>query len=169
MSRRYRKRSIAWRRRLLRAAVPLLVLGGVRRHFPLDPACNPAVRRRIHPSACNLARAAVCAEAQGRLEGMEDALFANQRERLPVETLATRVGLDLGRFRACLDSPETERRLATDVAAATRGGVRSTPSYVVDGAVYSRRFPAERLPPIVPTNGGWSRPRATDPDDRSTR
>jgi protein-disulfide isomerase len=126
----------------------------VRRHFPLDPACNPAVRRRIHPSACNLARAAICAEAQGRLGRMEDALFGNQRERLPLETLATRVGLDLGRFRACLDAPETERRLAADVAAAMRDGVRSTPSYVVDGAVYSGRFPAERLPPLSPPNGG---------------
>jgi protein-disulfide isomerase len=126
----------------------------VRRHFPLDPACNPAVKRQVHPSACTLARAGICAEAQGRLAEMEDALFANQRERAPVETLAARVGLDLDRFRACLASPETDRRVAADVAAGVRDGVRATPSYVVDGTVHAGRLPPELLRPVRATHGG---------------
>lgn len=126
----------------------------VRRHFPLDPACNPAVKRRVHPSACTLARAGICAEAQGRLAEMEDALFANQRDRAPVEALASRLGLDLERFRACLSSPETARRLAADVAAAVRDGVRATPSYVVGGTVHAGRLPPELLRPMGATHGG---------------
>jgi protein-disulfide isomerase len=126
----------------------------VRRHFPLNPACNPAVKRQVHPSACTLARAGICAEAQGRLAEMEDALFANQRERAPVETLASRLGLDVERFRACLSSPETDRRLAADVAGGARDGVRATPSYVVGGAVHAGRLPPELLRPVRPTHGG---------------
>jgi protein-disulfide isomerase/uncharacterized membrane protein len=117
----------------------------VRRHFPLDPACNPAVNRQVHPSACALARAGVCAEAQGRFAEMDDALFANQRDRAPTEALAARVGLDLARFRACLTSPETDARIAADVAAAVRDGVRATPSYVLDGVVYTGKLPPELL------------------------
>ena len=126
----------------------------VRRHFPLDPACNPAVKRQVHPSACTLARAGICAEAQGRLAEMEDALFANQRDRAPVEALASRLGLDLERFRACLSSPETDRRLADDVAAAVRDGVRATPSYVVGGTVHAGKLPPELLRPTGATHGG---------------
>ena len=126
----------------------------VRRHFPLDPACNPAVKRLVHPSACTLARAGICAEAQGRLAEMEDALFANQRDRAPAEALASRLGLDLERFRACLSSPETARRLADDIAAAVRDGVRATPSYVVGGTVHAGRLPQELLRPVRATHGG---------------
>jgi protein-disulfide isomerase len=118
----------------------------VRRHFPLDGACNPAVRPSIHPSACRLARAAICAEDQGMASAMEDELFGNQRDKLPVETLAARVKLDLQRFEACLASNETGRRLAADIAAAQQDGVRATPSYVVGGTVYPGRFPVELLP-----------------------
>jgi uncharacterized membrane protein/protein-disulfide isomerase len=126
----------------------------VRRHFPLDPACNPAVKRQVHPSACALARASICAEAQGRLDEMEDALFANQRARPSVEVLASRLGLDFERFRACLSSPETERRLAADVAAGVRDGVRATPSYVVGGTVHAGRLPPELLRAMGAAHGG---------------
>lgn len=115
----------------------------VRRHFPLNPACNPAVDRLVHPSACDLARAAICAETQGRLAEMESLLFANQRERAPIESLARRAGLDMGSFTACLTTPETAQRLAADVEAGRRDGVRATPSLVVGGRVYAGTLPPE--------------------------
>jgi protein-disulfide isomerase len=118
----------------------------VRRQFPLDDSCNPALKKQIHLSACALARAAICAEAQGRLPEMDDALFQNQGQSLPVLTLAARIGLDVERFRACLGAPETERRLAADIAAGMRDGVRATPTYVVGQMVRSGQFPAELLP-----------------------
>jgi len=119
----------------------------VRRQFPLDSSCNPAVKRQIHPTACALARAGLCAEAQGRLAEMDDALFRNQREQVPVSALAERLGLDLGRFRDCLASPETDRRLGADIAAALRDGVRATPTFVVGRVVEVGRLPEELLPP----------------------
>ena len=119
----------------------------VRRHFPLDASCNPAVKRPMHQSACALARAAICAEAQGRLAEMDDALFGDQGRGEPAEAVAARLGLDLVRFRACLPSPETERRLAADIAAALRDGVRATPTFVVGGTAVAGQLPAELLPP----------------------
>lgn len=123
----------------LRAARPDLEI--VRRHFPLDAACNPALARSIHPSACALARAAICAEAQGRFAEMDDALFGNQQAREPVSRLAGRLGLDVAAFEACLASPATEARLARDVEDGMRAGVRATPSYVVAGKVYAGELP----------------------------
>jgi protein-disulfide isomerase/uncharacterized membrane protein len=119
----------------------------VRRHFPLDASCNPAVARTIHPSACALARAAICAEAQGRFAEMDDALFQNQRESLPPIKLAERLGLDLERYIACVGSHQTDQRLAADIGAAVRDGVSATPTYVVGRALHTGRLPVELLPP----------------------
>ncbi len=119
----------------------------VRRHFPLDASCNPSVTRTIHPSACALARAAICAEVQDRFAEMDDALFQNQRDHLPPVKLAERLGLDLQRYLACVGSPETDRRLAADIGAAVRDGVNATPTYVVGGVIHAGRLPVEFLPP----------------------
>jgi protein-disulfide isomerase len=131
----------------LRATRPDLQI--VRRHFPLDAACNPALKRSIHPGACELARAAICADAQGRFAEMDDALFANQVDKQPVARLAARIGLDVPRFEACLGSPETARRLSADIADALKLDVRATPSYVLDGRVYPGELPPAVLAPAA--------------------
>jgi protein-disulfide isomerase len=119
----------------------------VRRHFPLDSECNPAVPRRMHPGACDLARAAICAEEQGKLPPMDDALFRNQQAKRPVEELARSVGLDLPQFRRCLGAPETDARLRSDIEAGVRVGLKATPTFVVGGRAYAGELPAELLPP----------------------
>jgi len=119
----------------------------VRRHFPLDPACNPAVKRAVHPGACELARAGVCAEAQGRFAEMDDLLFANQEARRPLEELARDAGLDLARFQECMGSAAAARRVADDAAAGVRDKIPATPAYVVGGTVSVGRIPWELLPP----------------------
>jgi protein-disulfide isomerase len=115
----------------------------VKRHFPLDQACNPVVKRPLHLDACRWARAAICADEQGRFELMDDALYANQNAKKPVEALAARLGLDPERFRACLAAPATEQRLQADIAAGVAANVKATPTYVVGGGEYAGRLPVE--------------------------
>jgi uncharacterized membrane protein/predicted DsbA family dithiol-disulfide isomerase len=119
----------------------------VKRHFPLDSRCNPAVKRPIHPRACDLARVAICAEEQGKLPAMDDALFRNQAARRPVQEVAAAVGLDLERLRRCLAAPSTEARLRSDIEAAVRAGLDATPTYLVQGRRYVGSLPPEVLPP----------------------
>jgi protein-disulfide isomerase len=119
----------------------------VRRHFPLDQACNPMLKRPMHVGACEKARAAICAEAQGRLEDMDDALFASQKEPATNLELAARLRLDLGRFKACLVAPSTEGRLTADIQAGIAAKLRSTPTFVVDGTLHEGKLPIERFPP----------------------
>jgi protein-disulfide isomerase len=119
----------------------------VKKHFPLDPSCNAAVQRAMHPNACVLAAAAICAEEQGKLEPMDDLLFREQRARRPLEAVASELKLDLPRFRECLGAPSTARRLQADVAAALAVGVRATPTYVVNGVVVQGKLGPEALPP----------------------
>ncbi len=122
----------------------------VRRNFPLDQACNPILKRPMHLRACQLARAAICAEAQGQFEAMDDALYASQRAPVPVEELASRLKLDVRRFEACLTAPATQARLAADIQAGMEAKLRSTPTYVVDGTLYEGKLPLGRFPPPPP-------------------
>lgn len=119
----------------------------VKRHFPLDQACNPVIKRPMHQNACLYARAAICAEAQGHFEAMDDALFQNQRGRRPVEEIARGLGLDVPRFQACLAAPETERRLQSDIAAAIKDNINATPTYLVGGVQYAGKLPVEIFAP----------------------
>lgn len=107
----------------------------VHRHFPLDPACNEAVDHTIHPRACRAAEAAECAALQNRYGEMADVLFENQ-ERLfesNLERLATRAGLDLERFRACLASRETLPKIVADTRAGQSLELTSTPTLFFNG------------------------------------
>jgi protein-disulfide isomerase len=120
----------------------------VKKHFPLDPSCNRAVPRAIHPNACTLAAAAVCAEEQGKLAAMDDALFRNQKDKRPLDELVRTVGLDAARYEECRRAPSTLRRLEADVTAGMAVGVRATPTYVVNGVTLpGGKLTAEDLPP----------------------
>jgi predicted DsbA family dithiol-disulfide isomerase len=78
---------------------------------------------------------------------MDDALYANQKARLPLDRIAERVGLDLAAFRECLAAPATRRRVQADVAAGIAVGVRATPTWVVNGVPHAGKLPIELLPP----------------------
>jgi uncharacterized membrane protein/protein-disulfide isomerase len=109
----------------------------VRRFFPLDATCNPAVKSTVHEGACDLARGGICAEKQGRFEAYDDAAFAGQASRPGPEDLAAQIGLDAAAFRACLSTPETQQRLAADVQGGIQLGVKGTPSFLVQGKLVS--------------------------------
>ncbi len=105
------------------------------RHFPLDPACNPAVTQQMHQYACLAAMAAECAGAQQRFWEYHDLLFEHQ-SNLDRDSLlddAQRVGLDRNAFLACLDSNAARQAIARDVADGMRLGIESTPTFFLNG------------------------------------
>lgn len=98
-----------------------------RQHPEIRAAMEPFGGRvrlvRMYPSALtknspNAMRAAHCAEAQGKLEPMVDALLeAKDRSPEGCEAIATSVGLDLDAYRACVEAPETTARMQAEKAA----------------------------------------------------
>jgi protein-disulfide isomerase len=103
----------------------------------------------MHAGACGLAAAAICADEQGKLDAMSDALFRNQKQKLPLDEIAKQVGVEPKAFQACLAAPSTRRRLDQDIAAGIAIGIQATPTYVVNGLSYSGKLPAEALPPAT--------------------
>jgi protein-disulfide isomerase/uncharacterized membrane protein len=120
-------------------------------NFPLDPACNPHVRRAVHPTACRLARAGICAQEQGRFWEFAEAAYELKQPGTPqvLRDTARAVGLDLAMFADCLDADRTTTALAEDIALAHQAGVRATPTILVNGWTFEGALSRERLMRIL--------------------
>ncbi len=105
------------------------------RHYPLDTSCNENLRSNVHPGACLLAEGSVCADEQNRFWEYHDIAFETKGKISPsvVRDIASNIGLDLDAFKNCLDSGRGLRVVREDIKAATRAGVKSTPTIFIKG------------------------------------
>ncbi|MBM7117499.1 DsbA family protein [Archangium primigenium] len=89
----------------------------------------------FHANAKPAALAALAANEQGKFWEYHDKLFANQRalDRASLEKYAQELGLNMGQFKAAMDSNKFEAQLNADMAEATRVGVNGTPSFFING------------------------------------
>lgn len=104
----------------------------------------------MFPNASEAALAGDCAGEQGRFHEMKARLYAEQStwrgSRTPFELFgswARDLGLDEGRFSACLLDERRHQRLEAANAAAGRLGVRGTPTFFVQG------FPVQGAIPLT--------------------
>jgi len=92
------------------------------RDFPME---------RIHPQAFKAAEGAHCAGDQGKYWEMHLLLFTNQlalgAADLPKH--AGTLGLDLGKFKECLDKGIHADQVRRDLAEGQKAGVRGTPTF----------------------------------------
>ena len=105
----------------------------VYRHFPLE---------EVHPHALHAAEAAESAGAQGRFWAMHDLLFDNQPHMKLHQLLgyAERLQLDIGRFTVEMDDHIYLQRIREQVQGGRESGVRSTPTFFVDGRIQDVSF-----------------------------
>jgi len=111
------------------------------REFPLVPT---------HEHALAAARAAEAAGLQGKFWEMHDILYDNQKAwhdvfdiRPVFESYATRIGLDLERYRHDLSSNAVEQRIFLDGKRGHSLNVNGTPTVFLNG----REIPFESLAP----------------------
>lgn len=87
----------------------------------------------IHPHAFKAAQAARCAGEQGKFWEMHYRLFEKQNALAPADLAlyAQALGLDLPRFKACLDGDKYADDIRKDIADARDAGISGTPGFVV--------------------------------------
>ena len=96
-----------------------------------------------HQYAYTAARAAECARTQGRFEAYHDALFNNfagiDSGRVSFISLATQAGVaDTVQFATCMNSTALVPKVDADKALAFDTlRIQGTPSFIVDGKLYS--------------------------------
>jgi protein-disulfide isomerase len=103
------------------------------RHFPLED---------VHANALIAAEASEAAAAQGRFWEMHDQLFDNQRNlrSANLRQLAEALGLDVRRFSEELNDHVHMQRIRQNAAEGRRLGVRSTPTFYVNGTLCDVTF-----------------------------
>jgi protein-disulfide isomerase len=105
---------------------------------------------RGHRNAWPAAEAAMCAGAQDKFWPMQDLLFDTQDrwgnlvDPKPVfDSLATRIGVDIGTFNECVSQQKMRPLIQADLERATRAGVDATPSFVIGNTLLSGAQPVE--------------------------
>jgi len=116
------------------------------RHFPV---------RSSHPRAWPAACAAEAAALQGRFWEMHDLLFADQGrlEDPHLWARARTLGLDLERFDSDRRSPSVAARIRRDFESGVRGGVVTTPTLVVNGALRTGEIDVHSLEQEIGAGG----------------
>jgi protein-disulfide isomerase len=102
--------------------------GKLRVAFKHQPLAN-------HENARPAATASLAAHEQGKFWEFHDKLFANQTalDRASLERYAQELGLDMGKFKAAMDSNKFEAHIAADSAQGSQIGAGGTPTFFVNG------------------------------------
>jgi protein-disulfide isomerase len=105
----------------------------------------------IHPQAMGASLAAEAARRQGKFWEYHDKLFANQKKLEPddLKRYAQELGLDMARFDQDRQDPELKTKVQADMAEATSLGVKSTPTFFINGRLVRGAMPFETFSSII--------------------
>ena len=126
------------------------------KHFPLS----------MHPAAPLAHQAALAAREQGKFWEMHDLLFANQSAvgREDLVQYATKLGLDIDRFKKDLDSNRLKNLIEADKAEGEKLRVQGTPTLFVNGKQYSGALSLDQLKQLIKREQ-WRMRAAEIPDN----
>jgi protein-disulfide isomerase len=107
----------------------------------------------LGPQAAFAAEASECAADQGAFWQYHDEIFLYQSQyALTAENLkmhAQNIGLDTDVFNACLDSRKHQDQIIADTRFAQSVGMRSTPSFMINGQQFIGAQPFENFQQVI--------------------
>jgi len=113
----------------------------VLKDFPLDAECNDNVQQTLHAAACEAAVASRLAKEHNRQHELEEWVFQNQPTLTPesVKQAAREIG-QVTNFDARY--PAVLEQVKADIAYGKTLGVRSTPTFFINGVKIEGALPA---------------------------
>jgi protein-disulfide isomerase len=97
---------------------------------------------RFHKFADPAARAALAAGEQGKFWEFHDELFASEKlSDQVIKNIAVKLGLDMSRYEADMNSPAVKQRISKDLNDAQLAGVTGTPTVFINGQRLKNRSP----------------------------
>src|SRR5262249_1638369 len=105
----------------------------------------------FHNNAQGAAEAGLAAAEQGKFWEMHDKMFANQQslDRASLEKFAQEIGLNMGKFKAALDSGKFKDRVKKDADYGSSIGVNGTPAFFINGKFLSGAQPLPSFKAII--------------------
>lgn len=111
---------------------------------------------QIHPNAVAAHELAMCAAEQDRFWSVHDLLYQHQARWAPLGdpssfflSLADSAGLEPARLGACLSSGKGRLLVQAEYEAAAGAGLRSTPSFIIQGALLAGAASISEWRPIL--------------------
>ena len=100
----------------------------------------------MHKEAFKAAEAGNCAGEQGKFWEMHDMIFTNPKALKPDDLVkrAEVLGLDMIKFRGCLETGTTAAEIRKDMAEGQKFGITGIPSFLVGVAEAPERVKAVR-------------------------
>ena len=98
-----------------------------------------------HRHSYPASHAAACANEQGRFWEMHDRIYAEQDRWSSQATanpkplfrqMAQSLGLDVRRWESCYDTRKYQQRIDANLAEATRRGINTTPTFIINGSAH---------------------------------
>jgi protein-disulfide isomerase len=105
----------------------------------------------FHQNARIAANAGLAAHEQGKFWEMHDKMFANQQalDRASLERYAQEVGLDMGKFKAALDSNKFDAQITKDSNEGQAIGANGTPTFFINGRQLVGAQPIEQFKAMI--------------------
>lgn len=105
----------------------------------------------IHANASSAAEAANCAGEQGRYWDYHTRLFAGSAafSRSLFDKYAADLKLDAAKFKSCMDEHRTEKEVRADADYAAQVGIRSTPTFFINGVAIIGAQPFEVFKQVI--------------------
>jgi protein-disulfide isomerase len=105
----------------------------------------------FHQNARVAANAAMAANEQGKFWEMHDKLFSNQQalDRPSIEKYAQEIGLDMGKFKAALDSNKFDAQITKDSNEGSAVGANGTPTFYINGRQLVGAQPIESFKAMI--------------------
>jgi protein-disulfide isomerase len=110
----------------------------------------------FHDKAHLAAQAALAANEQGKFWPYHDKLFANQQalDRPSLEKYAEELGLNMGKFKAALDSGKFKDKVDADAKEAASVGATGTPTFFINGTKVVGAQPFDAFKKVIDTELG---------------
>ena len=120
----------------------------------------------FHSHAIDAAKAARCANEQGKFWQYHDALFADQSKLAPTDlkNTAKTLGMNSAKFDTCFDSASFDSQIKADQAAGEKVGVDGTPAFFIDGRPLTGAQPVPKFEELIDdelANGGGNNKQAS--------
>lgn len=107
----------------------------------------------FHKEARPAAEASLCVNDQGsdKFWKFHDLAFKTQQklDTSGLETLAKQAGVDLTKFKQCVDSKKFNATVQADLEYGEKLGVRSTPTFFINGEVVSGAMPVDQFSEVI--------------------
>lgn len=120
----------------------------------------------FHSHSMDAAKAARCANEQGKFWPYREALFADQTKLAPADLKATaqKLGMNTTKFDSCFDGAKYDAQIKADQAAGEKVGVDGTPAFFIDGRPLTGAQPLPKFQELIDdelANGNGSNKQAS--------